>query len=271
MTDGYLELKLSWELYRRGPETLAAEEKGRLAQVASNQRKIEARILGTPEAAGVMIPQATLMARLDEIRRRYEDAAALDADLERLGLSRDDLAAAVTRDLHVEAVLERVAAAVEPASQIDAEIYYRLHPDAFNRPEMRGMRHILVTWTTPAERTAAAVLLANLRPSLATADDFAAAALRHSHCPTAVEGGMLGTVKPGQLYPELEPVAFALAEATVSEPSESPIGLHLLRCDHIHPAQHLEFSEVRERIVEKLGDQRRRDRQREWVKSLLQG
>ena len=90
-------------------ETLAAEEKGRLAQGASNQRKTEARILGTPEAAGVVIPQATLIARLDKIRRRYEDAAALDAGLERLGLSRDDLAAAVTRDLYVEAVVRAPA------------------------------------------------------------------------------------------------------------------------------------------------------------------
>ena len=90
-------------------ETLAAEEKGRLAQVASNQRKTEARILGTPEAAGVVIPQATLIARLDKIRRRYEDAAALDAGLEHLGLSRDDLAAAVTRDLYVEAVVRAPA------------------------------------------------------------------------------------------------------------------------------------------------------------------
>ncbi len=27
MTDGYLELKLSWELYRRGPESLAEHRK----------------------------------------------------------------------------------------------------------------------------------------------------------------------------------------------------------------------------------------------------
>ena len=78
---------------------------------------------------------------------------------------------------------------------------------------------------------------------------------------------MLGTVKPGQLYRSSEPVAFALAEATVSGTEQIPIGLHL-HCDHIHPAQHLNFSGA-ERIVEKLGDQRRRDRQGMGQEGLL--
>lgn len=51
-----------------------------------------------------------------------------------------------------------------------------------------------------------------------------------------MEGGLLGNVTPGKLYPELEPVAFALTAGQISPVVESEIGFHILRCDEIHPA-----------------------------------
>ena len=98
---------------------------------------------------------------------------------------------------------------------------------------------------------------------------FAQAALRHSQCPTAMDGGLLGTVKRGQLYSELEPEAFALALGEVSAVLASPVGLHLIYCEEIPPAGMLAFTEVREHIVERLGDKRRRDAQRSWIKQLF--
>ena len=87
---------------------------------------------------------ATLRQRVDEIRGRYPSEDDLIRDLERIGLSEGELDKAVERDLRVEGVLEKVASAAEPVSAVDAEIYYRLHPEAFDRPEARRLRH-----TTP--------------------------------------------------------------------------------------------------------------------------
>jgi peptidylprolyl isomerase/peptidyl-prolyl cis-trans isomerase C len=83
-----------------------------------------------------------------------------------------------------------------------------------------------------------------------------------------MEGGMLGVVKRQQLYVELEPAAFALSAGEISAVLESPIGLHILRCDEILPSGMLPFSEVKEKIVERLSDKRRREAQRDWIKSL---
>ena len=49
---------------------------------------------------------------------------------------------------------------------------------------------------------------------------------------------------------------------------ESPIGLHIVRCDEILPSGLLSFAEVRERIIERLTEKRRRDAQRTWLKGL---
>lgn len=264
----YLELKLSWELFKKAPESLSAPERGRLEQVARRQTGIERRILKSPEAAGVVVPEATLSTRLAEIRARYRNDDDYHADLDRLGLGKAGLAEAVGRDLLVEAVLDRIAAAAPVANEVDAEIFYRLHPEAFERPEARRLRHILITFGSPAEKSAARQQLETLRGTARSPEAFGAAALRHSQCPTAMQGGELGVVKHGQLYAELEPAAFALAENDVSVVLESPIGLHILRCDQIFAAGKMGFDEVKARIVEKLTNQRRRQLQKEWIAAL---
>lgn len=269
MNTAYQTLKLARELFGKAPETLADDERQRVAEVAARQLKIEQRILATPEAGQVVVPGATLATRLGEIRARYASTADYEQDLERNGLDADRLAAALERDLRVEAVLERVAAQVPVPTAVDAEIYYRLHPEAFDRPEARRLRHILLTFDDAAGRAVAFATLEQVRRTAGDAEAFAAAALRHSQCPTAMDGGGLGVVRRGQLYTELEPAAFALDAGRISEVLESPIGLHLLRCDEILPSGPLPFADVCGRIVERLADQRRSKAQREWIRAVL--
>lgn len=264
----YLELKLSWELFKKAPEALSAPERGKLEQVAQKQTGIEQRILKSPEAASVVVPEATVATRLAEIRARYPGENDYQQDLERIGLSEAQLAEAVSRDLRVEAVLDKISATVPAVNEVDAEIFYRLHPEAFKRPEARRLRHILITFGNDAEKAAACQQLEALRGTATSAEAFAAAALRHSQCPTAMHNGELGLVKRGQLYPELEPAAFALAENEVSAVLESPVGLHILRCDQVFAATTMEFSQVKPRIIEKLTEQRRRQLQKDWIATL---
>jgi nitrogen fixation protein NifM len=268
MLHGYLELKLSWELFKKAPENLTEPERDRLCDVADKQDSIEQRILASSTAANVVVPSATVKNRLDEIRKRYSSDDEFVQEMARFGLDKNELERSVERDLRVEAVLEKVASATPAVSAVDAEIYYRLHPEAFDRPEARRLRHILITFNNPQEKAKAGATLEMLRSSLKNAEKFSEAALRHSQCPTAMEGGVLGTVKRQQLYAELEPAAFALSEGEISAVLESPIGLHILRCDEILPSGMLPFAEVCGKIIERLSDKRRREAQRDWIKSL---
>ena len=268
MLHGYLELKLSWQLFQKAPETLSEPERNRVVEVAEKQDSIEQRILGSSAAANVVIPAATLTTRIAEIRKRYASDDEFAHDLERNGLNETTLAAAVERDVRVESVLEKVASATPAVSLVDAEIYYRLHPEAFDRPEARRLSHILITFDSSGERAKVAAQLDTLRSTLKTAEQFGQAAHQYSQCPTAMEGGKLGIVKRQQLYAELEPDAFALTEGEISAVLESPIGLHIVRCDEIFPSGMLPFAEVSEHIVERLTDKRRRQAQKDWIKAL---
>ena len=271
MSNSYLELKLSWELFARAPEILSEPERSRLATIATKQNRIEQCILASAEAVNVVVPDATLMMRLEEIGQRYPNDEEFAQDMQRIGLNKEALGKAVERDLRVEAVLEKVASEAMPVNPVDAEIYYLLHPEAFNRPEVRRLRHILITCNNSKEKAKALVQLEALRSSLKDAEKFAEAALRYSQCPTALEGGQLGVVKRGQLYPELEPAAFALSEGEISHVLESPIGQHIVRCDEISPGGSgmLPFTEVQEKIINYLFDMRCKKMQKDWIKSRL--
>lgn len=266
--NAYLELKLAWELYQRPPQQLATEENTHLAAVAARQRLIETKILATPEAAQAHVTPAAAAARLAEIRARYPDEAAFLADLESIDLDAAGLEAEIARDLRIEGVLERVAAAVPAATATEAEIFYRVNAARFAQPERRTLRHILITFNNRAEKRAAESLLAGLAAELRSADDFAAAAQRHSQCPTALDGGLLGTLPRGKLYAELDAVAFELAAGALAAPVETEVGLHLVRCDAIHPAATAEFAAVRERIMQALDERRRRQAQKTWLTHL---
>lgn len=271
MLHGYLELKLAWELFQKAPEMLSEPERHRLSEIARKQDSIEHRILTSPQAAQVVVPATTLASRIAEIRQRYPSAEEFAHDMERCELNETSLSEAVERDLRVESILEKVASATPEVNAVDAEIYYRLHPEAFDRPEARRLRHILITFNSGKEKIKGLARLENLRSKLTSAEKFAEAALQNSQCPTAMEGGQLGIVKRQQLYAELEPAAFELVEGEISAVLESPIGLHIIRCDEILPSGMLSFDEACPRIIERLTDKRRRSAQRDWIKALPPG
>lgn len=68
---------------------------------------------------------------------------------------------------------------------------------------------------------------------------FAEAAARHSACPSAQNGGFLGSFPRGAMVPEFEQVAFGLGAEELSQPFETEFGYHIvlrhgtIRASHI--------------------------------------
>ncbi len=269
----YLILKLSQELFKKSPDALDDGERQRVTTVASRQAQIEQRILATDEAMRVMLPDDSLAKSLEEIRQRYPSEEEFQSDLERHRLNQADLHDALRRELTVEAVLERVASRSAKVSDTDIEIFYLTNSERFRRPETRRLSQILVTVNEQlagSERPAALAKIESIRARLLKSPErFAEQAVKHSECPTAMNGGSLGEVPRGKLYAELEPVAFALDANQISTVAESPLGFHLLRCDAISLEQILPLGEVRERIRTHLDESRRKICQKAWISQLF--
>lgn len=272
-TSPYLILKLAQELYGKSPQALVPTEHRRVSGVAWRQAEIERRILATPDASSVVLPASSVDQALAQVRGRYPSAEDYLADLQRNDLSQETLCAAIERDLVVEATLEQVASRAEPVTATEVEIFYLQHKARFTKPETRTLRHILVTINDRlpgSERTAAQEKIAAIRLRLTKESTrFAEQALKHSECPTAMQGGLLGTLPRGKLYAELEAAAFSLSPGQLSDIVESPLGFHLLRVDAIHPAGVVPLDEARSRVLGQLTETRRQALQKSWIRDLF--
>jgi peptidylprolyl isomerase/peptidyl-prolyl cis-trans isomerase C len=268
----YLSLKLAHALFSKSPEALDSAERNRVAAVAARQQQIESRILATPNAALVVLPPASVDACLKDIRDRYSAEPEFEADLAQAGLNAESLRAAVERDLVVEAVLEQVALGAAPVTDTEVEIFYLQHNPRFRRPETRTLRHILVTVNDSLpgnERAAASAKIDAIRQRLVKEPKrFSEQALKHSECPTAMNGGLLGKVPRGKLFAEVEAAAFALEPGALSGVVESPVGFHVLLCDSIHDETQLPLAEVRDKIRAHMTEMRQRAFQKSWIAGL---
>lgn len=80
-------------------------------------------------------------------------------------------------------------------------------------------RHILVDSLEECEK---------LKTEIAGGADFAEAAMKHSNCPSGLQGGDLGEFGPGQMVPEFDQVVFSAAVNEVQGPVKTQFGYHLL-------------------------------------------
>lgn len=271
--DRYHLLRVAHERFGCEPARLGAEQRREAERIVGRQRQIESAVLASAEARGVVIPESQVEQALARIAERYEDAEALQQALAANELSDGLLRRMLGRELKVEAILERVAASLPPLGDTELSLYYFNHPEQFERPETREARHILITlnpdYPENGRDAARARLEAIAKRLRSKPERFAEQALKHSECPTALNGGQLGQVARGILYAELEHSLFALGEGQLSPVLESPMGFHLLRCDAIAPARRIGLEEALPRLREQLGKRQRKAFQRQWLERLL--
>jgi peptidyl-prolyl cis-trans isomerase C len=244
----------------------------RVSRQAAKSFDLESLVLGSQEAATVVVSDQRLDQAVQELRGRYPDETAFIADLAGNGLDEETLRGALHRELIFDAALQRVASRRPAVSEIHERLFYALHKDRFTQPERRTARHILIRINdefAESWRHAARGRIDVLAEELARQPHrFPSLARQHSECPSAMDGGRLGTVPRGRLYAELDAVLFSLSEGAVSVPVESEMGFHLLRCEKIHSGRTLPFSEVQPQIHKILEESAKRNCQKSWIDEL---
>lgn len=268
----YTLLRASLALFKKPPAELEDRQLRQVTVQARNEYEIETRVLNSTEAASVIISEQELRQAFAEVRNRFgsdeEFASALAAN--RLG--EDSLKAALSRQCKVNAVMEAVASRAPRVNEVEIGIFYHSHPEKFHVPEQRQARHILISINpdypdnTPErarERIDAIAETLKRKPH-----KFADLALKNSECPTALNGGELGSIVPGKLFPELDKALFKLKEHQISGVVETEIGLHLIQCQKIVPAETVSLKRAAPKIKQVMQERYRRNCQRTWLASL---
>jgi len=271
-TEAYNLLRTALALFKKSPAQLAEDEYQQVVVQASNELKLENRVLNSPEAATVVITEQEVQAAFLEIRNRYETESDFFADLAQNHLDEDSLRAALHRQCKVNTVLDVVGSRTPKISEVEVGIYYHLHPEQFKKPEMREAAHIFVSINPDYPENTRENALQRIQELSVRLQKkpykFADFAMQHSECPTSLQGGVLGKVPQGKLYPEIDAVLFTLKEGEISNVVESEIGFHLVLCKQIDKPETMSLAKATPKIRQMMNDRAKRTCQRAWLASL---
>jgi peptidyl-prolyl cis-trans isomerase D len=137
----------------------------------------------------------------------------------------------------------------------EVEDYLKQKEAEFQRPKVIQARHLLLK-ATPAQRPQVEKQAQELLAKARGGEDFAQLARLYSQDPgTKEKGGELGTLKRGQMQPELEKVAFSLKAGEVGMAS-TPQGIYLIKVEEIKETER--DPEAQARATQRLKEEKAR-------------
>ena len=268
----YSAMHVGLSRYKKTLHQLSPHQLSESQNIARKNYDIQSKILSSSQGSRVSIQPDSVSSALQTMVAKYSGEEEFEAELMANRMTRELMMEAIDRELRVETILELVSNDAPECTETDARIYYYLHPDKFSQPETRDARHILITVNDDfpenqlqetMRRIQSVAQRVKKKPSR-----FSEQALKYSECPTAMNGGELGRLKKGVLFPSLDRALFAMESGSVSDVIESPMGFHVLNCTAIYPQGLVSLSEALPQIIEKITERNRINHQKNWIKSL---
>lgn len=191
---------------------------------------------------GVQVDDAAVQARIGELRQALGSPETFARRLEEAGFDEPGFAHYTRREMAAQQVYAQLAQAPEPDPQ-QVRALFEANRQAMGQPERVQARHILLKLAEGSDAAsveASRQRLLQLREQITQGADFASVAQAASEDSTASNGGDLGYFSQGQMVPEFEAAAFALAPGELSQPVRSVFGWHLIFLQNHLPAAPVE-------------------------------
>lgn len=211
--------------------------------------------------------------RFELILKRAGSEENLARQLKSVGMTQEELRRKMTDEVTAEVVVARELK-VEP-TDADARKYAEDYPARFEQPESVRASHILLSTVDPetkgqladdkklAKRKVAEDLLKRARAG----EDFAKLAKEFSEDPGSRENGGEYKFPRGQMVPEFENAAFALATNQISDLVTTQFGYHIIKLSEKYPARKLALDDSVEGV--KLSDQVKELLKRQQLEQLM--
>ncbi|MEW6272235.1 MAG: peptidylprolyl isomerase [Thermodesulfobacteriota bacterium] len=247
------------------PSTVSESDRKKVLDMLINDMILELE----SSKLGVGVSNDEVNAYIEQIKKQNNlDDAKLAAALEQQGLTMDSYRAQVKKEIQRSQLLARNVRSQVNITPEQIQKYYDEHKDQFSDADAVTVRHIFFMVPQQGGQEAVEQLGEKAKRAyerLQKGEPFEKVARDMSEGPDAGQGGLLGTMKRGQMRPELEQVAFSLREGQFSQPVQSPYGLHILYVEDRQLGSSVPFEEVQEKIRERLYAQAVEQRFQEWV------
>jgi len=220
---------------------------------------------------GITVTSPDIDAQWADLTQRYGGASRLEEAERRAGVTGPELRQDVRRALTVKAAYEKTVTANCQVGPVEAEAYFRDHPDRFVLPEQLHIYAITIgvdpssppaAWA--AARRRAEDVLRRLRQGAA----FEAMARAYSTDPSRTSGGDMGYFHRGTLNDDFEAAAGHLAVGQASGIVHTIYGYHIIRIGDIRPSRQKTFDEVSAQLQQDLTARRCTDVDAAWTTRL---
>ena len=213
------------------------------------------------EEAGIEVAEEEVDAAVEELREVFEDPEDFVARLKGEGYETvEAYREHVRRMIAAKRYLDDIRLAQSEVTDEDLEAYYHANEHRLTFPERVRVRHILLTWKPMGTRDDRGAVREQMTPILERArsgEDFAELARELSEdYQTAKNGGDTGLFHRGEMVPAFERMAFSLEPGEISDPVETPYGVHILKLVEKRPPELVPLEAVREQLREHVREER---------------
>lgn len=212
------------------------------------------------EAAELLSDQVQLPANpqvVEAVANLWIDYSLLSLAMHRdTSLQSYDLTPVVQQDIDQLVVYKLRDSLIRPDTALDEDELRRLYQEELPGVRVRA-RHILLHYpdqATDEQRDSVRELALSLKERAESGESFAALAREYSDDRgTAEEGGDLGWFERGNMVPPFEEAALATEPGEISDPVESPYGLHVIQ---VNDREIPRFEEIRREFRARVVNER---------------
>ena len=207
-------------------------------------------------------------------RLGFASMAELERAARAQGVSMDALKRRVRDSIRVNKIIRRKVTLRVTVTEQEVDEYLKDNRDKLETGLSYHARHILVTPEDPESEQAweaARLKTELLRTQLVAGADFAEVARQQSRdVGSARDGGDLGTLKRGELAPNIEAEILKLRPGEISKPYRSPLGYHLFQLVTKETLEGDGLQRARQQIHDILYRQKFEARLEAWLKEIKQ-
>lgn len=195
---------------------------------------------------GAVVTPKDIDAAIDKIIKQYFKGSrkAFLKAIKKQGSKLADVRDTVGLNVLQQKVTDKLTAGIK-VSNADALAYYNKNKSQYVKPTSRDLSHILVKTKALAQK---------IYNQLKGGADFAKLAKKYSTDKTSgAQGGKLGVQAENALVKPFSKVAFAIPTGTISKPTKSQFGWHIIKANGpVIPTTTTPFSKEKAAIVQQL-------------------
>ncbi len=252
----------------QAPPSFSPQQQAQLQQQAFQQIILERQLHGFATQNELQVEANVIEAEISTIMESFGGVEKFEKAMKDAGMDRETLKGDIRKSKLAEMAVNHYKGGLADASETDVETFYKENIDRYSVKEMVSASHILWGFTEgedDASKTSKRKEADEVRTKLLESGDFAELAKTHSSCPSANDGGALGTFPREDMIPAFSDVAFALEIDEISEVVETEFGYHVIKVTEHTDAKTSALTEIKDKVASDVKE----DLLQKWFQTLV--